>query len=133
MEKNTISLGTGSTKTLSTGSFKTVDGGQIDNPTIRVSIPLSDRKGEKDLKVVTMIKGELQSKTVDAQKFLKESDDNTITVPFIYDDVTEIGPIQQGDLFFACVSTSELNPPEGTECEHRETSHTGHIHNLVAI
>lgn len=133
MEKNTISLGTGSTKTLSTGSFKTVDGGQIDNPTIRVLIPLSDRKGEKDLKVVTMIKGELQSKTVDAQKFLKESDDNTITVPFIYDDVTEIGPIQQGDLFFACVSTSELNPPEGSECEHRETSHTGHIHNLVAI
>ena len=77
--KNTINLGTGSTKTLSTGSFKTVDGGQIDNPTIRVSIPLSDRKDVKDLKVVTMIKCELQSKTVDAQKLLKESDDNTIT------------------------------------------------------
>ena len=35
----------------------------------------------------------------------------------------EVGHIQRGDLFFACVSADELNPPEGTECEHRETSH----------
>jgi hypothetical protein len=35
-------------------------------------------------------------------------------------------------MFFACVSANELNPPEGTECEHRKTSHTGHVHNLVA-
>jgi hypothetical protein len=24
-----------------------------------------------------------------------------------------------GDMYFACVSSSQLNPPEGTECEHK--------------
>lgn len=130
--KNTISIGSGPGVTLSTGSFQTVNGEEIKNPIIRVSIPLSDRKDVKDLKVVTMIKGEIESKTIDAQKLLKKSDDNTIIVPFVFDKIPEIGPIQKGDLFFACVSANELNPPEGTECEHRVTSHTGHIHNLVA-
>jgi hypothetical protein len=130
--KSTVSLGSGPTITLSTGPFKTVSGGEIKNPTIRVSIPLSDRKDVKDLKIVTMIKGEFESKTIDAQKLQKESDDNTIIVPLEFDKNPEIGAIQQGDLFFACVSADELNPPEGTECEHRVTSHTGHIHNLVA-
>ena len=130
--KNTVNIGSGPSITLSTGSFQTVNGGEIKNPTIRVSIPLSDRKDVKDLKVVTMIKGEFESKTIDAQKLLKESDDNTIIVPFVFDKIPEIGPIQQRDSFFACVSATELNPPEGTECEHRVTIHTGHIHNLVA-
>jgi hypothetical protein len=130
--KNTVSLGSGAKKTLSTGSFQTVSGGEINNPTIRVWIPLSDRKDVEDLKVVTLIKGEFESKTIDAQKLLKNSDDNTIIVPLVFDKIPEIGAIQQGDLFFACVSADELNPPEGTECEHRATSHTGHIHNLVA-
>jgi hypothetical protein len=118
--------------TLSTGSFQTVSGDEIDNPTIRVWIPLSDRKDAKEIKVVTMIKGEFETKTIDAQKLLKESDDNTIIVPIVFDRTPEIGAFQQGDMFYACVSANELNPPEGTECEHRKTSHTGHIHNLVA-
>jgi hypothetical protein len=130
--KNTINIGSGPEITLSTGSFQTVNGEEIKNPSLRIAIPLSDRKDVKDLKVVTMIKGEIESKTVDAQKLLKKSDDNTIIVPFVFDKIPEIGPIQQGDLFFACVSANELNPPEGTECEHRVTQHTGHIHNLVA-
>jgi hypothetical protein len=130
--KNTISLGSGGAKTLSTGSFQTVSGGQISDPTIKVWIPLSDRKDVKELKVIAMIKGEFESKTIDAQKMLKQSDDNTLMVPLVFDKIPEIGPIQQGDLFFACVSANELNPPEGTECEHRQTSHIGHIHNLVA-
>lgn len=130
--KNTVNLGSGSAKTLSTGSFQTVSGGQINSPTIKVWIPLSDRKDVKELKVVTMIKGEFESKTIDAKELRKKSDNNTIIIPIVYDKTPEIGPIQQGDLFFACVSASELNPPEGTECEHRETSHTGLIHNLVA-
>jgi hypothetical protein len=130
--KNTVNVGSGRAITLSTGSFHTVSGGEINNPTIRVSIPLSDRKDVKDLKVVTMIKGEFESKTIDAQKLLKESDDNTIIVSFPFDKSPEIGAIQKGDLIFACVSANELNPPEGTECEHRVTVHTGHIHNLVA-
>jgi hypothetical protein len=130
--KNMVNIGSGHPITLSTGPFQTVNGGEIKNANIRVSIPLSDRKDVKDLKVVTMIKGEFKSKTIDAQKLLKESDHNTIVVPFLYDNTPEIGPIQQGDLFFACVSANELNPPEGTECEHRVASHTFHIHNIVA-
>ena len=130
--KNTVNIGSGAKKTLSTGSFQEVSGAEIKNPTLRIAIPLSDRKDVKEIKVVTMIKGEFQSKTIDAQKLLKQSKDNTIIVPFPYDKQPETGPIQVGDLFFACVSADELNPPEGTECEHRETSHTGHIHNLVA-
>jgi len=129
--KNTISLGSGIENTLS-GSFKPVKGGNIDKPTIRVAIPLSDRKDVREIKVVTMIKGEFESRTIDAHKLLKQSDRNTLIVPLVYDKSPEIGPIQKGDLFFACVSADELNPPEGTECEHRHTSHTGHIHNLVA-
>ena len=130
--KNTVSLGSGAKKTLSTGSFQTVSGVQINDLTVRVWIPLSDRKDVKVLKIVTMIKGEFESRTIDAQELLKKSDENTIIIPSVYDKTPEIGPIQQGDLFFACVSANELNPPEGTECEHRETSHTAHIHNLVA-
>ena len=130
--KNTVNIGSGAKKTLSTGSFQAVSGAEIKNPTLRIAIPLSDRKDVKEIKVVTMIKGEFQSKTIDAQKLLKQSKDNTIIVPFPYDKQPETGPIQVGDLFFACVSADELNPPEGTECEHRVTIHTGHLHNLVA-
>lgn len=129
--KNIISLGSGPKITLSTGPFQTVNGGEIKNATIRVHIPLSDRKDVKDLKVVTMIKGEFKSETIDAQELLKKFDDDTIIVPFDFDK-TEIGPIREGDFFFACVSANELNPPEGTECEHRATSHTFSIHNIVA-
>ena len=130
--KNTINVGSGSEKTLSTGSFQTVSGGEIKSPTIRVWVPLSDRKDVKDIKVVAMIKGEFASKSIDAHKMLKESKDNTLIIPLVFDKTPEIGAIQKGDLIFACVSADELNPPEGTECEHRHTSHTGHIHNLVA-
>jgi hypothetical protein len=130
--KNTIDIGSGPVITLSSGPFKPVTGAEIKSPTIDVHIPLSDRKDVKDLKVVAMIKGELQSKTVDAQKMLKNSKDNTIIVPFHYDKTPEIGPIRVGDYFFACVSAEELNPPEGTECEHRLTDHTFHIHNIIA-
>ncbi|HKX20626.1 MAG TPA: hypothetical protein VJM74_03020 [Nitrososphaeraceae archaeon] len=130
--KNTIVIGSGPVITLSSGPFKPVTGREISSPIINVHIPLSDRKDVKDLKVVAMIKGEPQSKTVDAQKMLKNSKDNTIIVPFRYDNVPEIGPIRVGDYFFACVSAEELNPPEGTECEHRLTDHTFHIHNIIA-
>jgi len=130
--KNKISIGSGAKKTLSTGTFQTVSGGEIINPIINVKIPLSDRKDVNQLNVVTMIKGEFQSRTINAQELLKNSKDNTIVLPMVFDKSPEIGPIQEGDMFFACVSANELNPPEGTECEHRITSHTFHIHNIAA-
>lgn len=130
--KNTISIGSGVKKTLSTGIFQTVSGGEINSPTINVKIPLSDRKDVTQLKVVTMIKGEFESTIINAQEFLKNSKDNTIILPLVYDKTPEIGAIQEGDIFYACVSANELNPPEGTECEHRVTSHMFHVHNIVA-
>lgn len=130
--KNKISIGSGSQKTLSTGTFQTVSGGEINSPTINVHIPLADRKNVNQLKVVAMIKGEFESSTINAQELLKNSKDKTIILPLIFDKVPEIGPIQEGDMFYACVSATELNPPEGTECEHRETSHTFRTHNIVA-
>jgi len=105
--KNTIYIGSGRRNTLSTGSFQTVNGKEVKDVTLRIGIPLSDRKEDvKDLKVVTMIKGELKSKTVDAGKLLKKSDDNTLIVPFLFNKNPEIGAIKIGDLFFACVSVS---------------------------
>jgi len=130
--KNSIDVGSGQKKTLSTGSFQTVSGGQINSPTINVRIPLSDRKDVKEIRIVTMIKGEFDTKTINARELLKKSIDNTLVIPLQYDKSPKIGPVQQGDLFFACVSANELNPPEGTECEHRITSHTFHTHNIVA-
>lgn len=130
--KNKINIGSGAKKTLSTGIFQTVSGGEINSPTINVWIPLSDRKDVKQLKVVTMIKGEFESSTINAQELLKNSKDKTLILPLVFDNIPEIGAIQEGDMFFACVSANELNPPEGTECEHRLTSHTFHVHNIVA-
>ncbi len=130
--KNKISIGSGAKKTLSTGTFQTVSGGEINSPAINVKIPLSDRKDVTQLKVVTMIKGEFESSIINAQELLKNSKDDTIILPLVFDKIPEIGAIQEGDMFFACVSADELNPPEGTECEHRVTSHTFHIHNIVA-
>ncbi len=130
--KNTISIGSGAKKTLSTGTFQAVSGGEINSPTINVHIPLSDRKDVTELKVVTMIKGAFESSVINAQELLKNSKDNTIILPLVFDKIPEIGAIQEGDMFFACVSANELNPPEGTECEHRLTSHTFRVHNIVA-
>ena len=70
-----------------------------------------------------MIRGEFESKTIYAKALLKKSEHNTIIIPSEFDKTPEVGHIQKGDLFFACVSADELNPPEETECEHRETSH----------
>ena len=42
-----------------------------------------------------------------------------IGVMFTFDRNTDIGKIQLGDEFFACVSANALNPPSGTACEKR--------------
>jgi hypothetical protein len=71
--KNKVNIGSGSEKTLSTGSFQSSNGREnatINNPTLQISIPLSDRKDVKELKVVTMIRGEFNTKTINAEKLL---------------------------------------------------------------
>jgi hypothetical protein len=131
--KNPVKIGSGPVITLSTGPFKHVNGAEIKSPTIVVWIEnLAGKKHLKDIKAVAMIKGEFKSKIIDARKLLEKSKDNIIKVPLLFDKKPEIGAIQKGDYFFACVSANVLKPVEGTECEHRVTSHTGPIHNLVA-
>ncbi len=53
----------------------------------------------------------------DVQKELHKSNDDTISRTFTFDRNTDIGPIQIGDRYHACVASDDLSPPEGTECE----------------
>jgi hypothetical protein len=131
--KNPVKIGSGPVITLSTWPFKHVNGAEIKSPTIVVWIEnLAGKKHLKDIKAVAMIKGEFNSKIIDARNLLEKSKDNIIKVLLLFDKEPEIGAIRKGDYFFACVSANVLKPVEGNECEHRVTSHTGPIHNLVA-
>ena len=47
-----------------------------------------------------MIKGEFQSKVIDAEG----ANGKTISVMFTFDRNTDIGKIQEGDEYFTCVS-----------------------------
>ena len=88
---------------------------------LKITAPLSDRKDTKELKIAAMVRGQIQTETIkDVQKELdKSKDDDTITRTFTFDRNTDIDQIQLGDRFHACVSSDDLNPPEGTECEKR--------------
>jgi hypothetical protein len=133
--KNIANIGSGPKKTLSTGSFQTVEfGGKPDTKNVKINIlvPLSDRKNVENIKVVTMDQGEFKSKSVNAGELLRNSTGNTIKFAFDFDRETSIGQIQKGDMYFACVSANELNPPEGTECEHKLTKITSRENNLYA-
>jgi uncharacterized protein YpmB len=104
--------------TASLDSFHTVTQGQnsgAKDVKINVLVPLYDKPDVHNIKVVAMVRGEFQSKVIDA----KDANGKTISVMFTFDRDTDIGKIQEGDQFFACVSANELNPPEGTECEKR--------------
>jgi hypothetical protein len=133
--KNMASIGSGPARTLSTGSFQTV--GKVGNPDtqnveINILVPLSDRKSVQNIKVAAMDKGEFKFKEINAAELLKNSKGDTVKFSFNFDRDTEIGQIQEGDLYFACVSANELNPPEGTECEHKVTKMIGRVNNLHA-
>jgi hypothetical protein len=80
---------------------------------IKVQVPLKDRPDVDLLKVVAMVKGEFKSTVIDAEN----ANGKTVSRTFSFDRNTAIGPIQVGDLYFACVAGDELNPPEGNECE----------------
>ncbi|HEX7143283.1 MAG TPA: hypothetical protein VF222_12480 [Nitrososphaeraceae archaeon] len=87
---------------------------------IKINSPLIDRIDTKKLKVMAMIKGQIQSEVIDdVQAELDKSKDNTISRTFIFDRNTDIGLIHIGDKFLACVASDDLRPPEGQECEKR--------------
>ena len=80
-----------------------------------------------------MIKGQLKSEVIeDVQDELDKSDNNIIKRTFTFDRNTDIGKIQIGDRFHACVSSDDLRPPEGTECEKRLVKYLDKINSLPA-
>ena len=82
--------------------------------------PLQIKKITEKLIFGVMIKGQIQTAVIeDVPAELEKSKDDTIKRTFTFDRNTDIGPIQIGDRFHACVASNDLNPPEGSECEKR--------------
>jgi len=102
------------------GMKGTIDNEDDNKVLIKVISPLSDRKNTKELKIAAMVRGQIQTEMIkDVQSELAKRNDETITRTFTFDRDTDLGNIQIGDLFSACVSSNDLNPPEGQECEKR--------------
>jgi len=92
----------------------------IDKVKIKILAPLADKKDTKKLVIAAMIKGQIQSEVIeDVQAELDKSKDNTISRTFTFDRKTDVGLIQIGDRYHACVASEDLRPPEGSECEKR--------------
>ena len=80
-----------------------------------------------------MIKGQIKSEVIqDVQAELDKSKDSTIKRTFTFDRDTDIGRIQIGDRYHACVSSNDLSPPEGTECEKRVVHQFDKVNSLPA-
>jgi hypothetical protein len=100
---------------------------------IKVSAPLSDKKGTEKLVLGVMIKGQIQSEVIEnVEDELDKSKDDTISRAFTFDRNTDIGPIQIGDRFHACVASEDLRPPEGSECEKRIVKNLNKVSGLYA-
>ncbi|MDW3605414.1 MAG: hypothetical protein QOK67_10265 [Nitrososphaeraceae archaeon] len=89
---------------------------------LRIDVPIHDNKKINDMFVVAMIKGEYQIKQIDVQNEIakgdKQSNSSTLSIPFTFSRDTEVGPIEQGDLFIACVTSDEF-PGKNSDCEKR--------------
>jgi len=104
-----------------------------DTVKLEILAPLADRKDTQKLKIGVMIKGQIQSEVIeDVQAELDKSKDSTIKRIFTFDRDTDIGKIQIGDRYHACVSSDDLRPPEGTECEKRVVHQFDKVNSLPA-
>ncbi|MGB9167846.1 MAG: hypothetical protein WCB31_02855 [Nitrososphaeraceae archaeon] len=99
---------------------------------VKVIVPLEDKKDTKKIKVMAMLKGQIQSEVVDVQKEFDKIGGYTVERVFAFDRDTDIGKIQPGDRFHACVSGEGLKPPEGTECEKRIIKDLDKVNSLAA-
>ena len=103
-----------------------------DKVKIKILAPLADKKGTEKLVIGAMIKGQIQSEVIeDVQAELDKSDD-TIKRTFTFERKTDIGLIQVGDRYHACVASDDLSPPEGQECEKRVVKHFDKSNSLPA-
>jgi hypothetical protein len=102
-----------------------------DKVKIKIYAPLSDKKGTEKLVIAAMINGQIQSQVIDdVQTELDKSDGNTIQTTFTFDRKTDIGLIQIGHRYQACVASEDLRPPEGSECEKRVIKHIDKANSL---
>jgi len=100
---------------------------------IKILAPLADKKDTKKLVIAAMIKGQIQSEVIeDVQAELDKSGDSTIKRTFTFDRKTDIGLIQIGDRYHACVASEDLRPPERSECEKRVVKHFDKPNSLPA-
>ena len=110
-----------------------VNGSNSDTVKIKILAPLADKKDTKKLVIAAMIKGQIQSEVIeDVQAELDKSGDSTIKRTFTFDRKTDIGLIQIGDRYHACVASEDLRPPEGSECEKRVVKHFDKPNSLPA-
>jgi hypothetical protein len=104
-----------------------------DKVKIKIISPLADKKDTEKLVIAAMIKGQIQSEVIeDVQAELDKSDSNTISRTFTFDRNTDLGPIQIGDRYHACVASNDLSPPEGQECEKRLVKSFDNVNSLPA-
>ena len=104
-----------------------------DTVKIKVYAPLADKKDTEKLVIAAMIKGQIQSEVIeDVQAELDKSDDNIIKRTFTFERKTDIGLIQIGDRYHACVASEDLRPPEGSECEKRNIKNISKVNGLYA-
>jgi hypothetical protein len=98
-----------------------VDSNNSNKPVkVKIIVPMEDRKNAEKIKIMAMLKGEIKSEVIeDVQKEFDKIRGYTIERIFAFDRNTDMGPIQVGDRFHACVIGQDLNPPEGSECEKR--------------
>ena len=99
---------------------------------IKIYAPLEDRKDTQKLKIIAMVKGQIKSAVIDnVQEEFDKIGGYKVGRTFTFDRDTNIGKIQIGDRFHACVSSTDLNPPEGTECEKRTIKYIGEKENVL--
>jgi hypothetical protein len=104
-----------------------------DQVKLKIYAPLADKKDTEKLIIGVMVKGQLQREVIeDVQAELDKSKDNTISKIFTFDRNTDIGKIQVGDRYHACVASSDLSPPEGSECEKRIIKNLEKVSGLYA-
>ncbi len=104
-----------------------------DTVKIKILAPLADKKDTEKLIIAAMIKGQIQSEVIeDVQTELDKSDGSTISRTFTFDRDTDIGKIQIGDRYHACVASNDLSPPEGQECEKRLVKNFYKVNSLPA-
>lgn len=114
-------------------NINTIGSSNSDKVKLKIYAPLSDKKDTEKLIIGVMVKGQLQKEVIeDVEAELDKSKDNTISRIFTFDRSTDIGQIQVGDRYHACVASNDLSPPEGSECEKRIIKNLEKVSGLYA-